>query len=273
VRPRAVLATVALVVFAGYGVIVGGLYFFQRSLLYVPDRARPSAAATGIAGLSEVTLATADGLQLLAWYVAPPPGRPLIVYFHGNGGSIAGRSERVRRFAREGLGMLLLEYRGYGGNPGTPTEAGLFADARAALYFAQSQGVEGGRLVLWGESLGTGVAVAMASERRVAAVILESPYTTLAAAAQRAYPFVPVDFLLKDRFDSLSRIAHIHAPLLVAHGERDTVVPTDLGRALFAAAHEPKESWFAPLGTHTDLSQHGLLDIALGFIKRWVKPM
>jgi len=265
-----VLATVTLVVVAGYAVIVGGLYLFQRSLLYVPDRARPDAAATGIAGLSEVTLATADGLQLLSWYVAPPPGRPLVVYFHGNGGSVAGRSERVRRLAREGVGILLLEYRGYGGNPGTPTEAGLVADARAALDFAKSQGIDQTRLVLWGESLGTGVAVAMASERKVAAVILEAPYTTLVAAAQRAYPFVPVNLLLKDRFESLSRIASIHAPLLIAHGERDTVVPTDLGRALFAAASEPKESWFAPLGTHTDLSQHGLLDIALDFIRRRV---
>jgi fermentation-respiration switch protein FrsA (DUF1100 family) len=113
----------------------------------------------------------------------------------------------------------------------------------------------------------------MASERHVAAVILESPYTTLAAAAQRAYPFVPVSPLLKDRFDSLSRIARINAPLLMAHGERDEVVPVDLGRALFAAASEPKQAWFAPEGHHADLSQHGLLDVVVAFIRRRVPPM
>jgi fermentation-respiration switch protein FrsA (DUF1100 family) len=266
-----VLVSGGLAVVLAYLAVVAGLYLFQRSLIYRPDQARPEAAPLGIPGLRDVTLRTADGLDLLAWYVAPPPGGPLVVYFHGNGGTIASRSERVRRLAHEGIGVLMLEYRGYGGNPGTPTEAGLFTDARAALDFAAAQGIDAERLVIWGESLGTGVAVAMASERRAAAVILESPYTTLAAAAQRAYPFVPVDPLLKDRFDSLSRIARINAPLLVAHGELDEVVPVDLGRTLFAAAHEPKQAWFAPAGHHADLSQHGLLDTVLTFLKQRVE--
>jgi fermentation-respiration switch protein FrsA (DUF1100 family) len=173
-------------------------------------------------------------------------------------------------FAQEGLGVLLLEYRGYGGNPGAPTEAGLYADADAALDFLSQDGIPASRLVIYGESLGSGVAVHMAAERELAALILEAPFTRLADAASYHYSFVPVSVLLRDRFDSLSAIGKIRAPILILHGERDRVIPVRFGRALLAAAPEPKEGWFSPDAGHEDLARFGALDAVFDFIARRV---
>jgi uncharacterized protein len=252
----------------GGAALLGVFYLFQRNLLYFPDTDRPDARELKLPAVREVELATSDGLRLLAWYVPPRPGRKVIAYLHGNGGNIADRADRLHRFAEEGFGVLLVEYRGYGGNAGSPTEEGLFADARAGLDFLAVEGVPPDRIVLFGESLGTGVAVRMASERAVAMLLLESPYTSIAAVARWHYPFLPVDLLLKDRFDSLSRIAGVRAPLFVMQGGRDGVVPPQSGRELFAAAPEPKEIWIAPDGGHNDLTSFGALTAAVDFIRR-----
>src|SRR5262249_12993473 len=160
-----------------------------------------------VAAVREVTLATADGLALLAWYLPPPAGRPVIVYYHGNGGHLGYRHGRMARFHAAGYGALFPEYRGYGRHPGRAGEGGLYADARAALDFLAAQGIAPAHVVLFGESLGCGVAVRMASERAVGAVVLEAPYSSVADVAQSHYPFVPARLLLKDRFDAVSRIA------------------------------------------------------------------
>src|SRR6516162_4970605 len=204
-----------------YAALVGGLYLFQRQLLYFPDRARPELLGLEKLGVREVILTTEDGLSLLSWYLPARPGRPVIAYFHGNGGHIGYRVERLLRFAREGYGMLMAEYRGYGGNPGAPSETGFYADGRAALAFLDREGVAPSRLVLYGESLGSGVAVALAVQHQVAAVILEAPPTSVAEVAQCHFPFVPAARMVTDRFDSLSRIGMVKAPILVLHGERD----------------------------------------------------
>ena len=253
-----------------YGGVVAGLFMFQRRLLYRPQRTRPALADLAAIGVREITLTTADGLDLLAWYLPPRPGRPIILYFHGNCGHIGYRGERLRRFARDGYGVMLAEYRGYGGNPGFPCEQGLFADGAAALDFLEHAGIDAERIVLWGESLGSGVAVHLATTRDVAALVLEAPFTSVTACAQRRYPFVPAAFLLHDHFDSMSRIGRVTAPLLVLHGERDRVVPIRHGRALLAAATAPKEGWFAPEGCHVDLARFGALEAAIAFIERRV---
>jgi fermentation-respiration switch protein FrsA (DUF1100 family) len=257
---RAALLALLAIALSGCGL--------QDWLLYFPDKTRPDPATTGVAAVREVSLETADGITLRSWWLPPREGRPVIAYFHGNGGNIGHRAIRVRRFAEAGLGLLMLEYRGYGGNPGRPSEAGLFADARAALAFLDRAGIPAGQVVLWGESLGSGVAVAMASEQPVGAVVLEASYTRLEDVAAMHYPAWLVRLALRDRFDSLSRIAAVKAPLLVLHGEQDTIIPVALGRALFAAANEPKEGWFAPQGGHNDLREHGGVDQALDFVRR-----
>ncbi|MGH7029425.1 MAG: alpha/beta hydrolase [Stellaceae bacterium] len=255
---------------AAYGAIVVGLFLFQRRLLYHPGRVRPVLADLAALGVRDIELSTADGLQLFSWYLAPRPGRPVIAYFHGNGGHIGYRAERLRRSARAGLGVLLVEYRGYAGNPGVPSERGLFADGEAALDFLARAGILPHRIVLWGESLGSGVAVYLAARRQIAAVVLEAPFTSISAAAQLHYPFVPAALMVRDRFDSGSRIGRIKAPLLVLHGERDRIVPVRMGRALLAAAPQPKEGWFSPEAGHENLVQFGALEAAISFIERRV---
>jgi uncharacterized protein len=196
-----------------YVAVLGGLYATQRQLLYFPDTTRPDRTLAGVPWVQEAGLVTEDGLALLAWYAPPAePGGFVVLYLHGNGGNIAFRAARLRRFAEVGWGALLPEYRGYGGNPGLPSEAGLAMDARAALDALGRMGVAPERTLLWGESLGSGVAVRLAAERPVAALLLESPFTSVAALARRRFPFVPVGLLLQDRFDALSRIASVRTP-------------------------------------------------------------
>jgi fermentation-respiration switch protein FrsA (DUF1100 family) len=259
----------------GYAALIGALFLFQRRLLFRPGPSRPELGDLGLLGVCEVVVTTRDGLALLSWYRPPPSGRPVILYFHGNGGHIGRRAERLRRFADAGLGVLLLEYRGYGGNPGSPCEQGLYADAEAAVAFLERQEIAPDRLVLWGESLGAAVAVDLAARREAAAVVLEAPFTSIAAVAQLHYPYVPAAMLLRDRFDALSRIGRIRSPLLVMHGGRDRIVPIRLGRALLEAAPPPKEGWFEPRAEHEDLGAFGALEAAVAFIEwctRSVRP-
>jgi len=266
VNPR-VLPLLGFAVVA-YAALVGGLYLFQRQLLYFPDRARPELFGLEQLGVREATLMTEDGLSLLSWYLPARPGRAVIAYFHGNGGHIGYRAERLLRFAREGYGVLMAEYRGYGSNPGTPSEAGFYADGRAALAFLDREGVAPSRVVLYGESLGSGVAVALAVQHEIGALILDAPPTSVAEVAQCHFPYVPASRMVTDRFDSLSRIGNVRAPILVLHGEHDRVVPVRYGRALFEAAPEPKEGWFAPEAGHEDLARYGSLDVVVAFIER-----
>lgn len=264
------LATAAV----GYLALVGLVFAFQRSLLYFPDTDRPDLAEAGLAGImAPAMLETADGLSLLAWYrPAQRPELPTLLYLHGNGGNIGHRAEKVRPYIEAGFGLLLAEYRGYGGNPGRPTETGLYADARAAVGFLRSQGVADGRLVLFGESLGTGVAVQMASEGAGAALVLESPPSSIPAVAQSRYPILPAYWLARDRFDTLRKIAAIRLPLLVIHGERDSIVPVRFGRAVFAAAPGPKEGRFIPEAGHNDLYDFGAAEAVLEFLRRLPMP-
>lgn len=249
-----------------YVAMLSYLFLFQRQLLYFPDRSHPFLAGLPQLGVREVALQTADGLSLSAWFLPPPDGAPAIAYFHGNGGNIAYRADRLMRFARAGYGVLLVEYRGYGGNPGSPSEAGFTADADAACEFLGRQGIVGERLVLWGESLGSAVAIRLAATQKIAALILESPFTSIAAVAQYHYPLVPAGLLVWDRFDALSRIGEVTAPILFLQGGRDSVVPPRFGQQLFDAAPGPKQHWFAADAGHEELARFGALDAAVEFI-------
>jgi len=260
-------------VVCGYLMLVTGLYLGQRQLLYLPDRSIPNRTASGVAEMSEVRLHTDDGLDLLAWYRPAAPGRATIVYLHGNGGHIGYRGERARPFIDAGFGVLLVEYRGYGGNPGRPSEQGLMADARAALAFLDTAGAWAAATVLYGESLGSTVAVAIAAERAaigqpVAALVLEAPLSSVSDVAAHHYPWVPVRRLLKDRFEAIGQIAQVGTPVLTIHGEADDIVPTRYGRALFEAAREPKEAAWIRGGGHEDLAEFGLHPIVFDFLAR-----
>jgi hypothetical protein len=252
-----------------YVLIVTAMVLSQRRILFRPDITAPNLARAGVPGMREMTVTATDGLPLLAWYM--PPARedaPVVLYLHGNAGHIGHRAYRLGPFHRLGWGVLLLEYRGYGGNPGRPSETGLLTDARGGLSALRAMGIAPHRILLWGESLGSGLAVRLAVEQTVGAVVLEAPYTSIADIARARFPFVPAGWLVLDRFDSLRVIEGVRAPVLVLHGARDRIVPVEMGRAIYAAAPEPKELWIAPHAGHVDLVEAGAVDVAREFIER-----
>jgi fermentation-respiration switch protein FrsA (DUF1100 family) len=235
-RLRGSLATVVLT----YGLFVLCMFVFQRHLTFAPS----GAADTGVEyGMEDVEVPTNDGLSLQAWYSAPPSDKaPVLVYFHGNAGNIGGRAEKYQAWIGQGAGVLALEYRGYGRNLGAPSEEGFYKDARAALDYLMTQNIPGNRIILYGESIGTGVASKMAEEREAGALILEAPFTSLADVGAEQYPYVAgAYYLVRDRFDTLSRLKGITEPLLLFHGTADDVVPVHHSYMLEQAAHSPKE--------------------------------
>src|SRR5262245_35004834 len=252
----ATLKWLIILAILAYGGVLALMYIFQRSLMYFPDRSRTPPAAAGLPHAEEVTLKSADGERLIAWYVPPQSDKPLVIYFHGNGGALNLRADRFRWLTGDGFGLLGLSYRGYGGSTGTPTETGMLLDATAAYDFAVAR-YPAARIVLWGESLGTGVAVALAAERQVGGLILDAPFTSAADIGAAAYPFLPVRWFIRDSFRSDQRIGRVKAPLLVLHGEQDRVIPIRFGEKLFALANEPKRFVRFPLGEHSNLDDHG----------------
>lgn len=235
------------------------MFFYQRHMMYFPDKTRPNPVEAGVPDVEILKVITQDGLDLEGWYFEPADsGKPVIVFFHGNAGNFAGRGYKVARYIKEGYGVLLAEYRGYGGNPGKPSEFGFYSDGRAYLDWLQKEkGVEAKKIVLYGESIGTGVVVQMASERDVAAVVLEAPYSAIIDIAREKYFFLPLSLLMRDQFRSRDRIGQVKAPLLFIQGGRDDVVPIKFGKKLFEAAHEPKTFITISQAGHNNLYEYG----------------
>ncbi len=261
------LATGAVV----YGGLLTGLYLFQRQLLYHPASSVPDAVQAGVAEMRPVALMAADGVNLLGWYRAPQPGKKVLIYFHGNAGHIGHRGYKARQYLDAGHGMLLVSWRGFGGNAGKPTEPGLMLDARAALEFALGTGFMPKDIVLYGESLGSGPAVILAaasaaSGKPLGAVVLEAPYTSMVDLAQHHYFYIPARYLLADKYEAVQHVAGIAAPLFVVHGERDRTVPIQFGRALFDAAREPKQAVWLAEAEHNNLYEHGAGPAVLKFL-------
>jgi uncharacterized protein len=251
-----------------YVIAVAGLFAVQRRLLFLPDRMPPDPERAGVPEVVVRQVRTEDGLSLLAWYVPPSgPADFTVLLLHGNAGSIAHRAGRLRALNALGWGVLLLEYRGYGGNPGSPSEDGLVLDARAGLASLRAMGVADSRILLWGESLGTGLAVRLASENAVGGVLLDSPYTSIADAAARQYPFVPVHWLIRDRFEALGRMSRVKSPVFVMQGSADRLVPPEMGRALVDAAGGVTGLWVAEGARHVDLGPYGAVEAAAAFVR------
>ena len=232
----ALLATASVLALAALA--VGALWIFQRQLIYLPDPEPVVAAATVLPGASDVVLRTEDGLELGAWYLpADRAGAPAVLVANGNAGSRQSRAPLAGRLAERGLSVLLFDYRGYGGNPGSPTEHGLALDVRAARRFLlQVAGVPEDRLLYFGESLGAAVVAELAREHPPAGLVLRSPFEDLASVGTVHYPLLPVRALLKDRYPVAQHVAEVAAPTTVVYGTADTVVPPAQSRAVAAAA-------------------------------------
>jgi fermentation-respiration switch protein FrsA (DUF1100 family) len=261
----------ALAGLAAYLLVGLAAYFGQRRLMYFPDRVRTPPAQAGLVGVDERVLKTPDGAQVIAWYGKARPGQPTILYFHGNAGSLAARAPRIERFMGEGWGVYMMSYRGYSGGTGSPTEVHNVADARLAYGALVLEGVEPSSIILYGESLGSGIAVRIAAERPVAGVVLDAPYTSIVDVAAQAYPFLPVRQVLADRYETAKYIAQVRAPLLVLHGERDEVIPVAMGRELVRLANEPKRLVTFPAGGHSDLYIDG--NNALQAMRDWIAEL
>jgi uncharacterized protein len=262
-----VLKWLAALASLGYlaGLVV--LFFAQRSFIFpVPQTVRTAPEAAGFGAAEEHLLTTADGEKIIVWHLPAKPGHAVVLYFHGNGDFLAGLVGRFRGITSDGTGLVALSYRGYAGSSGRPSEQGLLWDAEAAYAFASARyGVD--RIVVWGFSLGSGVAVALAADQRIGKLVLEAPYTSITDVVGVALPFVPVRWLIRDPFRSDQRMARVTAPLLIMHGARDSTIPIDLGERLFALAHEPKQFVRFPEGGHNDLGNYGAIETARHFIE------
>jgi uncharacterized protein len=265
IHPRqvtvATLKTLLIIGAVVYLGIVALMYFAQRSLMYFPETLRTAPTQAGVPQAEEVVLDTADGERVIVWHIAPRGDQPVVLYFHGNGGALRYRADRFRDLTQDGTGLVALSYRGYAGSSGRPSEDGLIEDARAAYAFA-TQRYPAARLVLWGESLGTGVAVAIAAEKaaekKVARLVLEAPFASAVSVAASVYPFVPVRFLMKDQFRSDLRISSVAVPVLIVHGDRDTVIPITSAERLYALAKDPKRFLRVAGAGHEDLGKRAV---------------
>src|SRR5215467_7876631 len=247
------LKWIVIVIAVIYLIGVAVLYFRQREMLFpIPPVGRTAPSAAGFPEAEEHVLTTSDGEKVIVWHVPPKAGHPVVLFFPGNGDFLAGRVARFKAVTSDGTGLVALSYRGYAGSTGSPSEKGLLKDAAAAYDFTSAR-YDASRIVVWGFSLGTGVAVSIASEHPVGKLILEAPYTSTVAVAAAMFPIVPVRLLMRDPFHSDRRIARVSVPLLIMHGTSDPEIPIVFGERLFALAREPKQFVRFPGGGHDNL--------------------
>ena len=227
-----------------------GLYIFQRSLLYHPVVNNYYGEKLNVK-IKEVKITTVDNIELLAWYHKKDIKKyKTILYLHGNAGSLENRIYKINHFNNMNINFLLLAWRGFSGNEGKPTEQGLYQDARSAVKWLINEGAIEENIVIYGESLGTGVATEIAQNKNFAGVILESPFTSMIDLGKKYYPIFPVKLLLKDKYESEKKIKNLKSPLLVMHGKKDKIVPFYMGEKIFDIANNPKFNYFTEMDDH-----------------------
>lgn len=257
-----IVVAVAVVYLGG----IASLFFKQQSILFpIPPVGRTTPGAAGMPQAEEHVLTTSDGEKVIVWHVPAQPGQPVVLFFPGNGDFLAGRVSRFKAVTSDGTGLVALSYRGYAGSSGVPSEQGLLKDAAAAYAFTRERYAPD-HIVVWGFSLGTGVAVAVASSEAIGRLILEAPYTSTVEVAASLLHIVPVSLLMRDQFHSDRRIARVTAPLLIMHGDSDPAIPIGFGERLFAMAREPKQFVRFHGGGHDNLDNFGAVETARKFI-------
>lgn len=251
-----------------YGIIIISLYLGQERLIFfnaIPEEA-PLPAVGDLPGLARLILKTEDGESLVAWHVAGQAAKPLILYFHGNGDTLKSRTKRFFELTRDGNPLLAIDYRGYGGSTGVPTEAGLMFDAKAALDAANALGYETHTIILYGESLGTALATRLGAAYPFRAIVLEAPFPSIKALGVHRYWYIPLEFLLKYPFDVSAAIKNLKAPVLVLHGSHDDIIAEKFSHIQYQAAPWPKDWLSVQGGGHLVLMRPDVLDKVRGFL-------
>ena len=239
-----------LTIFVIYFLVLVFLYFYQRSLLYHPNENNYSGDKISV-DIEKVKIQTSDNIELLGWYHEKNlKDYKTLVYFHGNAGSLENRIHKLNHFQDMNINFLIIAWRGFNGNKGKPSERGLYVDGKSAIDWLIKKGVDEKNLILYGESLGTGVATHLAQNKNYAGVILETPFTSMVDAAKNFYPYVPINLLLKDKFENFKKVKNINAPILVMHGEVDKIVPFSMGKKIYEIANNPKYSYFTKYDDH-----------------------
>lgn len=271
------IVRVVVIVALVFLLLVAFMWVFQRRLIYLPTQALTDIAVV-LPSAEEVTFPTEDGLTLAAWLLpaARDPNGATVIVFNGNAGNRSDRVPFARALADHGYSVLLVDYRGYGGNPGSPTEDSLLADGRAAVaYLVARPDIDAGLLVYFGESLGAAVAIGVAKQRPPAALVLRSPFASLPDIGAVHYPFLPTWLLMWDRFPNVERIAGIDVPLLIVAGSADSIVPADQSRLVYEAAAQPKKFVMIEGANHNDhalTSGPRLVGEVAAFLDEFVGP-
>ena len=267
IKNKNLLLTIIIASSLIYLIVLVFLFFFQRSLLYHPnvnnyfnDRLKVD--------IEEVQIKTSDNINLLGWFHKKDLNRfKTIVYFHGNAGKLENRIHKLNHFKDIDVNFLIISWRGFSGNSGKPTERGLYEDGKSTIDWLKNIGLSDKDIVLYGESLGTGIATHIAQNRKFAGLVLETPFTSMVDAAKNVYPYIPVGILLKDRYENEKKIKHINIPVLVMHGEADQIVPFKMGKKIYEIANKPKYSYFTKYDNHMMEYDDKLVFALSSFIK------
>tara|TARA_B100000579_G_scaffold434103_1_gene454246 strand:- start:465 stop:1301 length:837 start_codon:yes stop_codon:yes gene_type:complete len=259
--------TLILIIFVViYIFILISTYVFQRNLLYHPTENNYFGDKL-LAPIEKVKIKTNDNIELLSWYHNKSISEyKTILFLHGNAGSLENRIHKINHFKDMNVNFLIVAWRGFSGNKGQPTEIGLYEDARSSIKWLKQKGIAEENIIIYGESLGTGVAIEVAQNKNFAGIILESPFTSMIDAGKNKYPFLPVAFLLKDKYESKKKIKNIKIPILVMHGKVDNIVPFDMGKQMYELANQPKFSYFSDYDDHMMEYNENLLKALKKFI-------
>ena len=261
-----ILSIVGLAVLV-YLIISFILYNSQRSLLYHPTENNYSGDKLTVS-IDKIKIKNEDNIELLAWYHEKDiENYKTILFLHGNAGSLENRIHKINHFKEMEINFLIISWRGFSGNDGKPTEEGLYKDARGAVKWLLNKGVKKENIVIYGESLGTGVATEISQNENFAGIILESPFTSMVAAGKSKYPIFPIGLLLNDKYESDKKIKNIKSPILVMHGEADTIVPFWMGKKIYELANDPKYYYFPEYDDHMMEYNDKLLNTLKSFIK------
>ena len=261
-----ILSILGLVILI-YLTITFVLYYSQRSLLYHPSENNYSGDNLMVS-IDKVKILTDDNIELIAWYHKKKDNYKTILFLHGNAGSLENRIHKINHFNDMNLNFLIIAWRGFSGNNGNPSEKGLYIDGESAINWLQNKGIEEENIIIYGESLGTGIATQISQNKNFAGLVLETPFTSMVEAAKNFYPYIPVGLILKDKYKNDEKIKNINIPLLIMHGEADQIVPFWMGKKIFNLANDPKYSYFTKYDDHMMEYDDQLVFTLKSFIQR-----